>query len=250
MAFKPRSMKKYFFYGLGEIILVVLGILIALQINNWNEQNKNQTLEQQILKELKVELTNNLDQLDQVIADREISLQVSIALLPSLIANRNIMDEQKINSILDNRPKSRIVFASSKGTKIDSLIGSIPSYWTYAPMMGNVKSIIYSGKINLITNSNIKICIAEFEDRVKSVNIATDGADEIMNEHIQPILKEYLKVKKSYPLDEVFNDFDFQFYLRTYIGWTSAAINTSENFSRILKSTIEIIDSELLEIEK
>ncbi|MBT8324660.1 MAG: hypothetical protein KJO96_05115 [Winogradskyella sp.] len=31
---------KYFKYAIGEIILVVIGILIALQINNWNESNK------------------------------------------------------------------------------------------------------------------------------------------------------------------------------------------------------------------
>ena len=31
---------KYFKYALGEIILVVIGILIALQINNWNEDRK------------------------------------------------------------------------------------------------------------------------------------------------------------------------------------------------------------------
>lgn len=37
---------KYFKYAIGEIILVVIGILIALQINNWNENRlQNQTLE-------------------------------------------------------------------------------------------------------------------------------------------------------------------------------------------------------------
>tara|TARA_B100000508_G_scaffold107348_1_gene85427 strand:- start:44 stop:181 length:138 start_codon:yes stop_codon:yes gene_type:complete len=32
---------KYFKYAIGEIILVVIGILIALQINNWNELRKS-----------------------------------------------------------------------------------------------------------------------------------------------------------------------------------------------------------------
>lgn len=36
------SMRKYFFYAIGEIALVVIGILIALQINNLNEKNKTQ----------------------------------------------------------------------------------------------------------------------------------------------------------------------------------------------------------------
>tara|TARA_R110001583_G_scaffold73483_3_gene204428 strand:+ start:1039 stop:1803 length:765 start_codon:yes stop_codon:yes gene_type:complete len=42
----------YFKYAIGEIILVVIGILIALQINNWNELKKTSILETKILKEL------------------------------------------------------------------------------------------------------------------------------------------------------------------------------------------------------
>ena len=38
---KQNKMSKYFKYAIGEIILVVIGILIALQINNWNEDRKN-----------------------------------------------------------------------------------------------------------------------------------------------------------------------------------------------------------------
>ena len=40
---------KYLKYAFGEIILVVIGILIALQINNWNENRKNQLFEHEIL---------------------------------------------------------------------------------------------------------------------------------------------------------------------------------------------------------
>jgi hypothetical protein len=47
---------KYLKYAIGEIILVVIGILIALQINNWNENRKLQEQEVQILKELKSDL--------------------------------------------------------------------------------------------------------------------------------------------------------------------------------------------------
>lgn len=44
---------KYFRYALGEIFLVVVGILIALQINNWNEERKSNKLQQYYLKSLK-----------------------------------------------------------------------------------------------------------------------------------------------------------------------------------------------------
>ena len=43
---------KYLLYAIGEIILVVIGILIALQINNWNEERKQDAIEIGYLKRL------------------------------------------------------------------------------------------------------------------------------------------------------------------------------------------------------
>ena len=53
---KQNKTSKYFKYAIGEILLVVIGILIALQINNWNENRKLQKREVQILKEIKSDL--------------------------------------------------------------------------------------------------------------------------------------------------------------------------------------------------
>ncbi len=50
---------KYFQYAVGEIVLVVVGILIALQINNWNEGRKEQKEELKLLKQLKTDLVEN-----------------------------------------------------------------------------------------------------------------------------------------------------------------------------------------------
>ena len=43
---------KYFKYAIGEIILVVIGILIALQINTWNQNRIYLKIEKQLLSEL------------------------------------------------------------------------------------------------------------------------------------------------------------------------------------------------------
>lgn len=43
------SLRKYFFYAIGEIAMVVIGILIALQINNWNEWKKDRIKENKLL---------------------------------------------------------------------------------------------------------------------------------------------------------------------------------------------------------
>ena len=44
--------RKYLLYAIGEIILVVIGILIALQINNWNQNRLNKQLESQYYERL------------------------------------------------------------------------------------------------------------------------------------------------------------------------------------------------------
>ncbi len=61
---------KYLKYAIGEIVLVVIGILIALQINNWNEQRKENSNEQAILKRLEKEFISNKEQLQDKIEFR------------------------------------------------------------------------------------------------------------------------------------------------------------------------------------
>jgi tetratricopeptide (TPR) repeat protein len=56
---------KYFKYAIGEIILVVIGILIALQINNWNEQRKEKQLEINAMSEVRDDLVNSMIDINQ-----------------------------------------------------------------------------------------------------------------------------------------------------------------------------------------
>ena len=64
-----NKFSKYLIYAIGEIVLVVIGILIALQINNWNEIQKQLKLEKEILAEVKVGLESDYEIINQVIED-------------------------------------------------------------------------------------------------------------------------------------------------------------------------------------
>jgi hypothetical protein len=59
---------KYARYAIGEIVLVVIGILIALQINTWNEQRKTKIIETKTLKEIRANLEMDLVELNNDIA--------------------------------------------------------------------------------------------------------------------------------------------------------------------------------------
>jgi len=56
---KTDGLKRYLLYAVGEIVLVVVGILIALEINNWNEERKEKQFEMEILTLLDQNLEND-----------------------------------------------------------------------------------------------------------------------------------------------------------------------------------------------
>jgi len=57
-----NKFSKYLLYAIGEIVLVVIGILIALSINNWNEERKTKSKESGLLLQMKRNLELDLQQ--------------------------------------------------------------------------------------------------------------------------------------------------------------------------------------------
>jgi hypothetical protein len=58
---------KYFKYAIGEIVLVVIGILIALQINNWNENRKHDSTINSVYSIIKSDLLSDIETIDYVL---------------------------------------------------------------------------------------------------------------------------------------------------------------------------------------
>jgi len=66
-----NKFSKYLLYAIGEIVLVVIGILIALQINNWNENKKSKSQLNNIYNEVELNLKSDLTNIDDVITQYE-----------------------------------------------------------------------------------------------------------------------------------------------------------------------------------
>jgi len=92
---------KYLLYAIGEIALVVIGILVALQINNWNEESKSNELlgkyETNIIAELKTDLLR-LAELDSIHKTWEISLRNYIAYYNTEKPDMNILKSKRDSS--------------------------------------------------------------------------------------------------------------------------------------------------------
>ena len=68
-----NKFSKYLIYAVGEIILVVIGILIALQINNWNEWEKDRKKEQKILLQIESNIEESIAIWEKVVEILELS---------------------------------------------------------------------------------------------------------------------------------------------------------------------------------
>ena len=133
---------KYFKYAIGEIVLVVIGILIALQINNWNETNKNEREQIVFLNNLKNDLNNDLIQLDEILKFQKEKLSTVNELKDQLLSNK---DFEKIEQLF---------------VKISASAND-----TFFPNTGSYTTSVSSGKIAALNPSSLRIAITNLYER-------------------------------------------------------------------------------------
>ena len=92
---------KYLLYAVGEILLVVIGILIALQIDNWNNDRIEATREQTILKNLRVDFKNNISNVRATYNSSLEAYQASVMLL-EIIKDDNAVNPSQIELLVDD----------------------------------------------------------------------------------------------------------------------------------------------------
>lgn len=130
---------KYFKYAIGEIVLVVIGILIALSINNWNVNRINKQEELQTIKSLLTELESNYNSFQE-------SYYFNVNRLNGVVQYLKIDASEHSLEYLDSL----------------SIIADYSN--TYNPSFGLYNTTISSGKIENISNDTLKIKIAKFKD--------------------------------------------------------------------------------------
>ena len=90
----------YLLYALGEILLVVIGILIAVSLNNWNQSRKQLIQEEYILQELRKEVAANIELLQFDIQYNIHSLNAAIEMIALVQSEKLIEERAKADSLL------------------------------------------------------------------------------------------------------------------------------------------------------
>ena len=152
---------KYLIYAIGEIVLVVIGILIALQINNWNEERKNAEKENKYLSNINREIISD-----------------SLALERSWFKNRQkkieCLELAKQYVLGDYSPKDTLLFINNVG------FGGINSRASFTGSSRTYKELISTGNLSLISNDSIRELIVNYYSN-----------KDFLDEYLRNIRSEY-----------------------------------------------------------
>lgn len=201
---------KYLKYAIGEIVLVVIGILIALQINNWNTTRIEKKSEQQILLNLKTEFENAVKQMIYLNELRTNFLSAAEHLVE--ISNENRFD--KINTI-------------------DSLLMFTLYSPTFNDPVGSLSSLTSSNQIELISNNDLKVKLiawpSELDDMVEGEIIESN----VTTDKYFPFLYKNVDMAQIY---KRFKISDINFERKKSIIGLIASNQIDSNYEELLKS--------------
>ena len=116
---------KYFKYAIGEIILVVIGILIALQINNWNESKNNEQKINKILKQIQKDLLNDIKEAE-FISEWYANLDKELTIFFSKTLNKENLEKNSYNFSLIGRQSVSFSQSSQSFNRLNSQLEIIP----------------------------------------------------------------------------------------------------------------------------
>ena len=172
---------KYFKYAIGEIILVVIGILIALSINNWNEVNKMKSIEKKSYENLLSSL-------------RKDSLQLII-----------ITDYQTKNLNMQNRfiktDASEIVKANSSDSISKMLFDIYRGAYSFFPKHGTYNSIASNKGIDIISSEIIKSNLIDLYDYEYS---KYEFIDKVLDDKYMNVFLPFLHKELGFFVDSDF----------------------------------------------
>ncbi|MGB3342866.1 MAG: DUF6090 family protein [Aequorivita sp.] len=111
-ALTENKLSKYLLYAIGEIILVVIGILIALSINNWNQEKSDRKIEKDYIFSLIEDAKTDLSNFNDAIAANEERIQ-NLELYAGLCFNytleENIVPKLFIQHLRSLRPPDFVI---------------------------------------------------------------------------------------------------------------------------------------------
>lgn len=221
LIFKGNTVK-YLKYVIGEIILVVIGILIALQINNWNESRKLVVEEKQYYKNIKRQLNEDAD-----------------------FINNNIEFNQYYYDQYDYATQQLLNNDRSHLDSLAIIALNLLEYSDFHQESNIYAALVNSGEIKLINNQDIVEGLQKLEETYIYINRLEASHFDI----IKGVYPELSKIIRFFPLkiERVDQFFGFEFQNHFFI-LKDIMVEKDEIYNQALKKIdqiLSLIDEEL-----
>ena len=214
---EQNKIRTYFFYAIGEVLLVVIGILLALQINNWNESRKQDLAEQEFIEGVKYDLSQDRDYIQMIIQSAESKFRLLDVL------------EREIFFLYENdRPQ------------LDSLVNTyFIAERTFYPISGSFESAVSGNEISKFENKTFTSAVTKIYNsgyaRLKDNALETDSR-WFSNS------KKYSRIRRTESFPEM-NSEQMKVFLDDIYSYNMML----EYYINVLRDTIVMIDEVLNE---
>jgi hypothetical protein len=168
-----NKINNYFIYAIGEIVLVMIGILLALQVNNWNEERKKRITESEVITSLNEDFK---------------SAKLEIVGLKKLLDERT----EKLGTLSEN---CSLKTPSITPEKMDSLIWGGYALPTFNPPDGTLTDLLSSGKIDVIRNVELRKLLSEWNGTLQQVKRQELFQGEFLYKRYTPFIEERVEFK-------------------------------------------------------
>ncbi|MEM7185382.1 MAG: hypothetical protein AAF466_01885 [Bacteroidota bacterium] len=233
------KMSNYFLYALGEIALVMVGILLALQVNNWNSERLQR-------KEIRTKYERLKGELE--------STSTSVKRKANLIDSLLITSNQRSLELLVLRNEDSI-------QRLHESLEAITKVITVSYDMPATSEFLQAGYLSSIDNERIKTLLLNLRRSISFGTVVDDYAKNQLNTLIEPYVIQHINyaqmvkgrsmkvVNPTTDFTVFFDDLQLENLLNLKIETDITKIDYLRTFSTLLDRTIEEIDLELKEKE-
>lgn len=173
----------YFKYALGEIFLVMVGILLAIQVDNWNNQRKERRQEAEVLSNLYHEIESNL----------QLVIRVAESKTRVVSSAKEILEYTGPGAYWES------------SLKFDSLLSQVVvSGYKLFPEDGVMSDLFNSGKISLISNDSLRYLITSLAHDITLIQDEDDVYREELHQYFLPF------IGKHYPSRNIVPEVDYR----------------------------------------
>jgi hypothetical protein len=222
---------KYLKYAVGEIILVVIGTLIALQINNWNKERKDSTFERKVVIELSVDVKEDIEEMKNAIDNLKESQKSSYLII------QNLENKTGYHDSLNKYFANALRLWSLSPNKIAFEMAKEEGMY----LITNDSIRFYTSKVNGYTYDYIQVLENRYQDYKSNIVLP----------HIQPLFGSYNFISmKPNNYEELSQDKVYVSIIKSIISMRARYINILDIRYEQLTKLNSIINKEIEQEKK